>query len=170
MGRLSLSAITMPVFQLQSLTTKYSEAHDRLCLRGVCEDNRALCMWLTQRLANRLVNNLANWLGEQAPDAGVAQSGIYDSRNTGELITGPVHEWLVVSIRLKFEAQSVEMAFYDDGTPGACGKIRVSQEQTLQWLGILRNQFFLAEWSTSQWPEAIQSPAVSVVTRNETLH
>lgn len=158
------------IFQLQRLTTNYSDIQDRLRLNGICSNNNLLCMWMSQRLANRLVTSLVEWLEKQELKPATAAAIHAAGASVTAVDAGqPKHEWLVENVNLKFGEQSLEMALCD-GSQATCAKISVSREQLLQWLGILQNQYFLADWPTSNWPQSIQGQAAKAVTSNQTMH
>lgn len=51
--------------QLQKFTTEFIPEEDRLRLSCVLEDGQQVVLWLTQRLLQRLVPHLCNWLEKQ---------------------------------------------------------------------------------------------------------
>ena len=59
------------VIKLQRLTTEYIVIEDRMRISGETRDAGPVVMWLTNRLAMRVVPQLLRWLEDQAaPTAG----------------------------------------------------------------------------------------------------
>lgn len=61
--------------RLQRLTTEYSEAEDRIRLAGEDAQGQTVVLWLTQRLMNRLIPHLCQWLEEHSGFGTAGSSG-----------------------------------------------------------------------------------------------
>ena len=66
--------------ELQRITTEFVDAEDRIRLAGEDAAGEAVVLWLTQRLLNRLVAHLCDWLEQRIPAdihhyAAAAQAG-----------------------------------------------------------------------------------------------
>jgi len=54
--------------ELKRVTTEYVDAEDRLRISGETGDGGVLVLWMTQRMVNRLIGALAQWLEKQSGD------------------------------------------------------------------------------------------------------
>lgn len=58
---------------LQRITTEYIDHEDRLRLAGEDAQGQTTVLWLTQRLLNRLIPHLCQWLEQQGGNAPLAE-------------------------------------------------------------------------------------------------
>lgn len=156
---------------LGKITTSYSEGEDRLRLDGEdAASGAALVLWLTQRLAGRLVRTLAQWLeqedgGKLAPLAPVerqlwAQEAALQQWQpaTPVLAAADAPEFLVTSVDLAQDAGRYIVVFR-----GAAGnpapQLSFSSVELRQWLGIVRSLYRAAGWPQDPWPNWLAEPA-----------
>lgn len=157
---------------LQRISTKYSEAEDRIRLAGEVGD-RTIVLWLTQRLLNRLVPHLCQWLDQRVGGKSLAgmKHEFAQQKARAELepqtsvrADAKTPELLVHSVDLKTSNASMCLQFKDaDGNEVA--RLQLRPKPLRQWLNIAYDQYLKAQWPTSVWPawvaEAKQSPASS---------
>lgn len=160
---------------LQRITTQFIEGEDRIRLTGQLDDGQTVVLWLTQRLLQRLVPHLCQWLEKQTPTkpqesplrAQVQQSFAQQKARAEIERQAPVQAdavslaWLVSAVDLKPTPQ------------GPCLVFRGRQENERavlglpsrflrQWLGILHDQFRAAAWPAEVWPEWMEQAAQPV--------
>ena len=68
---------------LERCTTEYAEDEDRLRLSAELANGNTVVLWLTQRLLNRLVPHLVQWLEKQT--AGVAAISSVQARTSNAM-------------------------------------------------------------------------------------
>jgi hypothetical protein len=147
---------------LQKITTTYSEAEDRLCVAGEDETGAAVALWLTRRLANRLVRQLVAWLEEE--DGGalavlgpeLRQSWAQEKAVRQLEPSAPVRtdrgapQLLVASVDLSRAAQHYLLGFRT--AADAAPSLTLSGTELRQWLGILHHLYQIADWPRDPWP------------------
>lgn len=149
---------------LGKITTSYSDSEDRLQLAG--EDaagDTSLVLWLTQRLANRLVRTLTQWLEQEdggrlstlAPD--LRQAWAQEAATQMFQPAAPVRVaadapgLLVTSVDLARDAGRYILVFRiadDTDAPS----LSFSSIELRQWLGIVRSLYQAAGWPQDPWP------------------
>lgn len=150
---------------LQKITTTYEEEEDRLRLAGEDAAGEAVVLWLTQRLANRLVPALAAWLDEEnaagdewsrqtchswAQTAARAQLSGSDAVRAG----GHTPQRLVAAIDLNRGPERYGLAF--KGQDEATATLNLTATELRQWLAILHQAFLKAGWPRPGWPEWLE--------------
>lgn len=80
------------LFQIQTFTARYDPAEDRLRLDAVDAKGRKQALWLTRRLADRVIPVLVSHLEGKTPDGipadlaqGMSQSRARQARQTGDI-------------------------------------------------------------------------------------
>ena len=153
---------------INRITSKYVAAEDRFGLSGVDAEGRALVLWLTQRLLNRLVSALCRGLekhNSQSQRADVLgglrsqiEQGFAQQKAMANLahnapVTAPVDaaQWRVDAVDIVQGVGGVRLTF-----KGSCDAERaslvLSATALRQWLTILFSQYRQAGWSTHAWP------------------
>lgn len=158
---------------LRRLTTVYDAAEDRLRLAGEAADGERVLLWLTQRLAHRLVSHLCRWLERQgAVDAAapahltiardLAQSFAQQAARQQQVAAAPVQvdgdgdgasslaSWRVASVDVLSRPDGVELTFL--GEAGEAATLPLPTQPLRQWLGIVYDHYRQAEWPTAVWP------------------
>lgn len=147
---------------LQKITTTYSESEDRLRLAGQdAAGATTAVLWLTQRLTNRLVRALTQWLeGEKggalaaaAPDLRQAWAQETARRQLQPSapvpVTRDVPGTLVASVDLTRDGKHYTIGFRQADTTST---LALSSTELRQWLGILRSLYLTAGWPLADWP------------------
>jgi hypothetical protein len=174
----------------QNFTTVYDATEDRIRLTGVSATGEVSCLWLTQRLLNRVIQRIC-----AALEAGVApQSGsnqdkgapaISVKRLEQELVQrraqmamrpasavsppSGLDAQLVTTVQVKI-AKSVIAVRFSNGQGCSLAEVILRITQARQWLAILHSLYRLANWPAEPWPawftmaqiEATRPPAASL--------
>ena len=165
--------------ELKRLTTQYDPDEDRIRLTGTDDQGQTVCLWLTQRLINRLVPHLCQGLEkqdfasaaqarEQALRSHVEQSFAQQKARAALQRQAPVAaaddtpQWRVDSLDIKRAPGGVRLVFKGqlEAQQAALGLPTLALRQ---WLGIVFEQYRRAQWPTQVWPawvEEATAPAV----------
>jgi hypothetical protein len=148
---------------LQKITTSYSDNEDRLCVAGQDGAGDAVVLWLTQRLANRLVRQFVAWL-EDADDGRLAalapdlrHSWAQEAAARQLEPSAPVRAdraapaLLVTSVDLVREDGRYLMSFHRQGEADIT-TLTFSTTELRQWLGIVHHLYQAADWPRHAWP------------------
>lgn len=138
---------------LKRITTTYSEQEDRIRLSGESENGK-LVIWLTQRLTQRLVPLLLQWLERQQPTSrrsvalfNFSQQSVQATNHTA--VTA-LPAWLATSIDISTSSEQVLLRF-KDGT-GQAAHFTFGVTPLSQWLEILHEAYLQAGWPLDAWP------------------
>ncbi|MFD0666785.1 hypothetical protein ACT80S_03620 [Ramlibacter sp. MAHUQ-53] len=148
---------------LQRITTEYVEAEDRLRLSGERPDGSTVVLWLTLRMAVRLVPPLCRWLEQHTTAAGAPLEVVQEFAQQAALAalepappvraTGEARAWLVHSVDVNIRNDLVQLGFKAEGQGEVLARIAFAPQPLRQWLGILHDQFRKADWPLAAWPE-----------------
>ena len=163
--------------ELQRITTEFVDAEDRIRLAGEDAAGEAVVLWLTQRLLNRLVAHLCNWLEQRIPAdihhyAAAAQAEVIQSFAQQAALAAlepqtPVQSkvqsrtWLVHSVDITSGDQGVMLTFKAPEVSSPSATLTLHDQPLRQWLNILHDQYQKAEWPLSVWPEWMAAPPLS---------
>lgn len=152
---------------LHRVTTEYIEAEDRLRLSGEDASGGTVVAWLTQRLMNRLIPHLCQWLEKQAaptppagptPLAGLKQE-FAQQKARAELEPQPPvkarpegRSVLVHGVQLKSSQSRVTLLF-KDAADEVTAVLQLQAPPLRQWLNILYDHYLRAGWATAVWPQ-----------------
>ncbi|MBO6758463.1 MAG: hypothetical protein JJ902_19170 [Roseibium sp.] len=145
---------------INRLTTSYNETEDRLRVSGQLSGSETIVLWLTQRLARRLVQALCGWLDKDV--AGTAADSVRQefaqmAAEAGLAPQEPVKpreetaERLVTEVNLQRAGGQVTFVFRDAGGDGV--NMSFSETELRQWLSIVRGSFERANWPLDCWPD-----------------
>lgn len=133
-------------------------------------------MWLTQRIANRLVEALVKRVEPEHSDTTYVEVMSAISQRQAEAtrepsapvkVASPDYEWLVAKIDLALPRSGVVLTFSDAVDQTA--RISMNNQLVRQWLSILRTNYIVAGWDTREWPEWI-TPTASLKPRGTVIH
>lgn len=153
---------------LKRLTTQYDPAEDRIRLTGTNDQGQTLCLWLTQRLMNRLVPHLCEGLEKQASSSlskvmeqplrsHVEQSFAQQKARAALERQAPVvaaydaPQWRVEAVDVKHASGGVRLVF-KGVAQGQQAVLNLPVPALRQWLGIVFEQYRRAGWATQVWP------------------
>ncbi len=170
---------------LNRLTTKYIDTEDRIKLSGDRADGQELIIWLTQRLANRLVDHLTQWLEKQ--DVPVCSYAVPPKREAGpdsdnrgkekdsatpitsnqqqlgaaDTVLQKPEIWLINSIDITRSSQGVRLIFKGKKPGQQIASFSMSAQSLSQWLDILYEQYGKAQWPVESWPRWMQAGQIT---------
>ena len=169
---------TRAMLELNRVTTEYIQLEDRIRLTGEDQQGKALCLWLTQRLALRIVAYLVDAIATNSPEA--VQNPSQD-RDATKLLQGFAQQAAEADLSPQAAVDSsavtqslliaeVDVTRAEGGAislvfkSAADEKVALSfqLQQLRQWLAIVHAQWITAEWSLSIWPEWMGEKAQAV--------
>ena len=171
--QISNRAVNQMTTKQDRFTTEYIETEDRIRLSIETATQASAVIWLSQRLMQRLVPVLLQWLEQQGPREEVLQNWAQQAARSGIRKQAPVkantdgHSWLAHSIDVKRTEQAVVLTFKGPATEGAI--LTLTAEPLRQWLNIVYDSHIHAGWSLAIWPEWI-SQAKPIQSSTTWLH
>lgn len=158
---------------LHRFTTQYVDTEDRLRISGATSDGDVVVIWLVQRLLNRLMPRLAQWLTDH-------DNKLHSSSRTEELkrLQQPAPAVDAASESISWLARSVDIASGDAGVAltfhGEAGQqatIHLPAVPVRRWLGIVYAQYAKAEWPEDTWAQVLEGYRTTApLSTNATLH
>ena len=140
--------------ELNRITTIYVDKEDRIGLVGEDENGEHHKLWLTQRLLNRLVEKLLDWLPQSHEGIQEIAQQVAQAKHEPEhpVIASPeCLDWLVQEIDLVPSQGVIGLVFKSDGGQQAA-MVRFNEISLRQWLGIVFRQYQQAQWLGVEWP------------------
>ena len=156
------------ILELHRLTSEYIESEDRLRLTGEDQNGNALCLWITQRLALRIVIHLVDQISKGSPEA--LQNPTQDS-DASDLLQSFAQEEASSTMTAEpavDSAKATESILVNEvditRTPqGAVGfvfkngdariALTFDPQQLRQWLAIIHKLCTMAQWPAQVWPQ-----------------
>ena len=161
------------LFQIQTFTARYDPAEDRLRLDAVDANGQKQALWLTRRLADRVIPVLVSHLEGKTPEGipadlaqGMSQSRARQARQTADTMPAVVAEsemptWLCRTIHVQKAQQGLNVIFTDDVSVSA---VMPMVELNLRAvLDILLDLYTKAGWPTEPFPEWMKPEATLTV-------
>ena len=159
----------MSIRTISKLTTQYLPAEDRIRISARRSDDVVVVLWLTRRLADRLIPNLIGWIEKSAPpqDQGLVKQFKLQSaqvaarQETQQRKEAPVtvqdapksETWLIHRIDVNATPEELTLILKDDKDEAVA--LKLAQKPLRQWLSILFTAYQAADWSGEFWPEWI---------------
>lgn len=151
------------MIQLKRITTEYVDAEDRIRLSGSDADGNAVQLWVTQRMLNRLVPHLFEWLQRQAGEGvrgEMLQEFAQHAAREALVPQDPVRvpgagATLVCEVDVTPGEHALALAFKvleADGSKLAVGTVTLEAHPLRQWLSIIHDQYAKAGWPLADWP------------------
>lgn len=165
------------MIELQRITTEYIETEDRIRITGTVGAGAPVALWLTQRLLQRLLPHLLQWLevqGAEIPRLDVMHSFAQQVATAQITPQAPVKvaaantHWLVDSVELVRGDQGVRMIF--KGATGQIATMTLNAILLRQWLGIVYTGFRKANWPQTVWPNWMLEGSATVQQSAVVLH
>lgn len=152
--------------QLSKITFDYVPREDRLLARVQAADGERSALWLTRRLALRLVQALCAHLEKiastQSPQhADLLQSFRHQAAVASNRPGAPVPDidsndaFLLDTIELQLDTEHAHLTLMLATAPS---RLSLSQEQVWRLLQILLDMFRRAEWPVDAWPAWMRDP------------
>lgn len=173
-------ADALPPRVIRRITQVYDPTEDRMRLTMADADEKIARLWLTQRLAHRLVHSLTGWLDEdvermegfqraqfmQAWEQAAAQAQFSGGEPVADDV---VHEsGLLHSVDISHGAEFYAMTF--KWGKGESAMLQFNAIELRQWLGILHHLYQQAEWPMAIWPVWFDPQATELPGQVAALH
>ena len=161
------------MFAITKITQQYDEFADRMALSTENAAGDVLVLWLTQRLANRLVVTLAHWLEEglrgRVGDLALSQAQSWE-QSVAEARLQPMApvaaskesaDALLHSVDITRQTEGFSLTFRwsenrsevrAEGDEAQAARMSLSDLELRQWLAILYRLFETAHWHQDAWP------------------
>lgn len=164
---------------LQRITTEYVGVEDRIRLSGKdgADDAAPVVIWITQRLLQRLLPVLLEWLERRegaSLRADVVRSFAQQAARAELVPQEPVRAaadsaaWLAREVDIGRDERSVRLSWR--GGEGQSAFFELSAKPLRQWLGILHDHCVKADWPLDAWPEWVCAAAPARAERTGLLH
>lgn len=171
------------MIELQRLTTVYDAAEDRIRLTSRDKEGQVLCLWLTQRLLNRLIPHLCQGLEKKVAESDKHPQGLVQplrtfveqslaqQRANAELERQPpvvptadMSEWRVATVDVTLGAGGARLVL-KGATEAQQAKVTLITPALRQWLGIVFEQYRGAGWPMLVWPAWMEEAAAPFPTK-----
>ena len=161
------------LFQIQTFTARYDPAEDRLRLDAVDANGQKQALWLTRRLADRVIPVLVSHLEGKTPEGippdlaqGMSQSRARQARQTADTMPAVVAEsgtptWLCRTIHVQKAQQGLNVIFTDDVSVSAVMPMVEANLRAV--LDIFLELYTKAGWPTEPFPEWMKPEATLTV-------
>ena len=162
---------------LERITTEYIDLEDRIRLAGEVGNAAPVVIWLTQRLLQRLVPALLQWLERQDDDisrAEVLQSFAQQAARAELTPQAPVQAvagcaaWLAQSVDITRSEQLLSLTFR--GADGEDATLNLAAKPLRQWLSIVHDTYLKAGWPLDMWPNWIRESTLTAGQQSVVLH
>lgn len=148
--------------RLEKLTLSYVPTEDRIRLDGQTPQGEVVLLWLTQRLGNRLIPVLSDWLHKQVTSHHYAyyheiqqfeQQKAQQARTVESAVNTDVvaHQWLVHAVDVGYNDQQMQLRFKGEHETERA-ELRLSNQDMRQWFEILYRMYRQADWQSPDWP------------------
>ncbi|MBD3767115.1 MAG: hypothetical protein IE928_04065 [Gammaproteobacteria bacterium] len=161
--------------QLEKVTLTYVDEEDRIRLSAQTPEGEVVVLWLTQRLGNRLIPVLRDWLLKQV-QGGVnsdvlhqfEQQAAQQANASEQAVVVPPnsHFWLINRVDVSYSSTLMTLIFKgkeEDQT----AKMTLVNTAMRQWFDILYRVYQRAQWQCADWPlwmhQLSNEPSVKVV-------
>jgi len=157
------------LFQIQTFTARYDPAEDRLRLDAVDANGQKQALWLTRRLADRVIPVLVSHLEGKTPEGippdlaqGMSQSRARQARQTGEATPAVAADtetptWLCRTMHFQKADHGLNVIFTDDTQTDAV--MPMVEANLRAGLDILLDLYTRANWPTEPFPEWMKPEA-----------
>ncbi len=152
---------------LQRVTTEYVETEDRIRLNGLAGED-TICIWLSKRLADRLVATVTRLLEQQhvAQEKAVKNDLLSFSQHAAQQanqrsVEKPVavsakteaeSSWLAITIQITPDPYMLQMTFVGKSDEQKA-ELKMGVGHLRQWINILFLAYKRGAWATDAWPE-----------------
>ena len=171
--------------KLERITTDYDEQEDRITLAGLTDKGQTVVLWLTMRLASRLIKHCLGVLEKDHPEPEEIYSANKGSKEsiqnfvqksveqqTAQETAVKVEEnspkYLVVEIDIKGVSAGVTLTFKEQFS--TCYEIFLNSQQLRQWLGMLHAVWQKTEWPKEIWPDWMAADSSQPTSEEVSVH
>jgi len=165
----------LPTFE--RITTQYIDFEDRIRLAGEVGGAAPVVIWLPQRLLQRLLPALLQWLERQADDiprAEVLHSFVQQAARSELTPQAPVRvvadctAWLALAVDITRSEQVISLTFR--GAGGQDATLNLTAKPLRQWLSIVHDAYLKADWPLNVWPGWIREGVLPAGQQSVVLH
>jgi len=161
---------------LERITTKYIDVEDRIQLSGQTGSLTPVVIWLTQRLLQRLIPVVLKDLERQRQGAlgEVLQGFAQQAARAGTVPQAPVQfnerspAWLARKVDVTPSKTTLQLVFH--GAEGQTAVLALAVDPLRQWLNILYDVCFKAQWPLDVWPAWIRESVMPASLQPVLLH
>ena len=167
---------------LKRITTDYNEQEDRITLAGLTDKDQTVVLWLTMRLARRLIKHCLNLLDKDSSQPGDVSSTNENSRKSLQnfvqksaeqqtteepavKVTRNSPKFLVIEIDIKPVVNGVTLNFKEQFSDRY--EVFLNIQQLRQWLGMLHTIWQKTDWPTNVWPDWMKTDNSQLATSGE---
>ena len=167
---------------LKRITTDYNEQEDRITLAGLTDKDQTVVLWLTMRLARRLIKHCLNLLDKDSSQPGDVSSTNENSRKSLQnfvqksaeqqtteepavKVTRNSPKFLVIEIDIKPVGNGVTLNFKEQFSDRY--EVFLNIQQLRQWLGMLHTIWQKTDWPTNVWPDWMKTDSSQLATSGE---
>lgn len=154
--------------KLERITTDYDEQEDRITIAGLTDKGQTVVLWITMRLASRLIKHCLGVLEKDDPGSGeISRVNKHSNESIQNFVQKSAEEQtepetavevtrnspkhLIIEIDIKSVGTGVTLAF--KAQFNNCYEIFLNSQQLRQWLGMLHTIWQKTEWPTEIWPD-----------------
>ena len=161
--------------QLEKVTLTYVDEEDRIRLSAQTPEGEVVVLWLTQRLGNRLIPVLRDWLLKQV-QGGVNSDVLHQfeqqaaqqasSSEKAVVVSPNSHFWLINRVDVSYSSTRMTLIFKGKEEEQTA-KMTLVNTAMRQWFDILYRVYQRAQWQCADWPlwmhQLSNEPSVKVV-------
>lgn len=161
--------------KLEKVTLTFIDEEDRIRLSAQTPEGEVVVLWLTQRLANRLIPVLRDWLSKQVKDG--LNADVYhqfeqqaaqqaSASETAVVASCHSHAWLIHRVDVSYSPTQMTLIFKGKEEAQSAQMTLVNTAMR-QWFDILYRVYQRADWHCADWPlwmhQLSAEPSVKVV-------
>jgi hypothetical protein len=148
------------LFTLQKVTLSYIDEEDRICLSAQTPEDEVMVLWLTQRLGNRLIPILRDWLVKQVGDKVHADvlhqfeqqaAQQVSTTETAVALNNQKCSWLINRVDVSYSPTQMTLIFKGKEEAQSAQMTLVNTAMR-QWFDILYRVYQRAQWQSVDWP------------------
>lgn len=143
------------MFNIQKISQRYNQRQDRIEVAIENEEGKVIRLWLTQRLANRIIANLAKWLLE-LQDQKKIEDTTMDSethkKNKTVDFSAFEEEGLLRKVDI-IQNQKKYLLTFNWGLTGVAS-FKIGAKQLNQYIEGLRQLYQAAQWESKVFTES----------------
>lgn len=161
--------------KLEKITLTYVDEEDRIQLSAQTPEGEVVVLWLTQRLGNRLIAVLRDWLLKQV-QAGVnsdvlhqfEQQAAQQARASETAVVASPHSyaWLINRVDVSYSPTQMTLIFKGKDEAESAQMTLVNTAMR-QWFDIMYRVYQRAQWQCVDWPlwmhQLNTEPSVKIV-------
>lgn len=150
----------MKLLKLEKVTLTYIEEEDRIRLSAKTQESEVVVLWLTQRLGNRLIPVLRDWLLKQVQE-GVNADVLHQfeqqaaqqasAAETAVVAVEQNCDWIINRVDVRYSPKQMTLIFKGKAEQQSAQMTLVNTAMR-QWFDILYRVYQRAGWHCADWP------------------